>query len=47
MSVGISDRISAYQTTFSGRDRKTLAAQGALRILSGTEGQQSGQPKSF
>ena len=36
MSVGISDRISAYQTTFSGRDRKTLAAQGALRILSGT-----------
>ncbi len=36
MSVGISDRISAYQTPFSGRDRKTLAAQGALRILSGT-----------
>ena len=36
MSVGISDRISAYQTPFSGRDRKTLATQGALRILSGT-----------
>ena len=36
MSVSISDRISAYQTQCSQRDRKTLAAQGALRILSET-----------
>ena len=35
MSVSISDRISAYQTQCSQRDRKTLAAQGALRILAG------------
>lgn len=36
MSVSISDRISVYQTQCSQRDRKTLAAQGALRILSET-----------
>ncbi len=36
MSVSISDRISAYQTQGSQRDRKTLAAHGALRILSET-----------
>ena len=35
MSVSISDRISVYQTQCSQRDRKTLAAQGALRILAG------------
>ena len=35
MSVSISDRISAYQTQCSQRDRKKLAAQGALRILAG------------
>lgn len=36
MSVSISDRISAYQTQCYQKDRKTLAAQGALRILSET-----------
>ena len=35
MSVSISDRISAYQTQCSQRDRKKLAAQGALSILAG------------
>ena len=36
MSVSISDSISAYQTQCSQRDRKSLAAQGALRILAGS-----------
>ena len=43
MSVSISDRISAYQTQGSQSDRKTLAAQGALKILSepGSSGRDS------
>ncbi|MCM1268403.1 MAG: hypothetical protein NC302_10905, partial [Bacteroidales bacterium] len=36
MSISISNKMCAYQTQSLQRNRKTLAAQGALRILSGT-----------